>query len=153
MRIVLQRVSSAHIVIDGETHREIGKGLLLLVGVQDTDDGSDVETLARKCAQMRIFTDDEGKMNLSAQDLGLDAMVVSNFTLYADTKKGKRPSFIRAARPEQANEIYEKFLAEMKKQGLNKVESGEFGAHMDITPVCDGPVTIILDPADWTKEK
>ena len=149
MKVVVQRVKSAHIVIDETIHRSIGQGLFLLVGVEEGDTGDNAALLAKKCAEMRIFEDENEKMNLSALDLGLEALVVSNFTLYADTKKGRRPSFIAAAKPPVAQDVYEMFLAEMRNQGLKKVESGEFGAYMEITPVCDGPVTIILDPAQW----
>ncbi len=149
MKLIIQRVKSAEIVIDEKETRCIGKGLFILIGVEDGEDGENAAMLAKKCAEMRIFEDADEKMNLSAQELKLDALVVSNFTLYADIKKGRRPSFIAAAKPEAAKEVYEKFLGEMQRQGLNKVESGEFGAYMQITPVCDGPVTIIADPAQW----
>ncbi len=154
MRVLLQRVKGARIVIDEQETREIGPGIFLLVGMREGDDLSDaeVEKMAQKCAELRIFEDENEKMNLSAKELGYDALVVSNFTLFADTKKGRRPSFIAAARPEFANEGYQKFLSAMRRQGLNKVASGEFGAYMQITPLCDGPVTVLLDSDEWKKK-
>lgn len=149
MKVVLQRVKSARIVINESEERRTGQGLFLLVGVTDTDTEEDARLLAKKCGELRIFEDGEGKMNLSANDLGLEALVVSNFTLYADTRKGRRPSFVRAARPPLAEELYQAFLEAVRGQGFSRVESGEFGAYMEITSVNDGPVTILLDSADW----
>ena len=149
MKVVLQRVKSTRIVINGAEERRTGKGLFLLVGVTDTDTEEDARLLAKKCGELRIFEDVEGRMNLSANDLSLEALVVSNFTLYADCRKGRRPSFVHAAHPPLAVERYEEFLAAVREQGFSRVESGEFGAEMEITSVNDGPVTILLDSADW----
>lgn len=149
MKVVLQRVEEARILIDNALEKSIGKGLFLLVGVTDSDTEEDALLLAKKCAELRIFDDEEGRLNLSANDLGADALVVSNFTLYADLRKGRRPSFVKAARPPFAEELYEAFLSAVKQQGFARVESGKFGAYMQITSVADGPVTLLLDTADW----
>lgn len=151
MRVVIQRVSSASVVVDGGEPRAIGPGLMILFGVGENDTLDIVPKLAEKCAHLRIFTDDAGKLNLSAVDLGYSALVVSNFTLYADTKKGKRPSFTGAAKPPLAVDAYELFLAEMEKQGLKAVKHGEFGADMQVSLCNDGPITIIIDTDDWKK--
>jgi D-tyrosyl-tRNA(Tyr) deacylase len=144
LRIVLQRVSSAAVVVDGKTVGTIERGLLLLVGVHLHSTRDHAETLALKCAELRIFPDDAGKMNLSAKDLNLSALAVSQFTLYGDTRKGRRPNFMEAARPETAIPLYELFVAELRKH-LPKVETGVFGAMMDVHLTNDGPVTLILD--------
>ena len=151
MRAVIQRVSTASVVVDGGEPRTIGPGLAILFGVGENDTLEIVPKLAEKCAHLRIFTDENGKMNLSAADLGYSALVVSNFTLYADTKKGKRPSFTGAAKPPLAVEAYELFLKEMARQGLKELQHGEFGADMQLTLCNDGPVTIIIDTDDWKK--
>ena len=151
MRVVLQRVSRASVTVNGGPERKIGPGLVLLIGIKDGDTADAIPKLAEKCAQLRIFEDEEGKMNRSAVELGYSALVVSNFTLYANTKKGKRPSFIAAAAPAAANELYEQFLAEIETQGLKEVKHGEFGADMQIDMVNDGPITIILDTEEWSK--
>lgn len=150
MRALVQRVSSAGVVINGGEERKIGPGLLVLLGVKEGDTPALCPKLADKCANLRIFADDEGKMNRSAAELGYEALVISQFTLYADTKKGKRPSFTAAARPELGEECYEAFLREMAGQGLKSIQTGEFGAHMDVSLVNDGPVTILLDTDEWT---
>ncbi|HUS36102.1 MAG TPA: D-aminoacyl-tRNA deacylase [Verrucomicrobiae bacterium] len=144
MRIVLQRVSSASVVVEGKTVGAIERGLLLLVGVHINSTGEQAATLAQKCAELRIFADEAGKMNLSAKDLNLGALVISQFTLYGETRKGRRPNFMDAARPEQAIPLYELFVAELRKH-LPKVETGIFGAMMDVHLVNDGPVTLILE--------
>lgn len=149
MRAVIQRVTAASVTVNGGEPRAIGPGLAILLGVKDTDTLAIVPKLAEKCAQLRIFADEEGKLNKSAVELGLSVLVVSNFTLYASTKKGKRPSFIAAAKPPLATEGYELFLAEMQKQGLKEVQHGEFGADMQLTLTNDGPVTIIIDTEEW----
>ncbi len=149
MRAVIQRVSGASVVVNGGAPRAIGRGLVILVGVRDTDTLELVPKLAAKCAGLRIFDDAEGKLNISAEELGLDALVVSNFTLFGDTKKGKRPSFIAAAKPPLAVEGYELFVSELKKTGLARVETGEFGADMQLTLTNDGPITIIIDTDEW----
>ena len=151
MRVVLQRVRETSVVVDGGEPRSIGPGLLLLLGVKEGDSFDVIPKLAKKCANMRIFTDEEGKMNLSAVQLGYSAMVVSNFTLHADTQKGMRPSFVKAAGPQLAKTAYDLFLEEMAKQGLKDVQHGEFGADMQITLVNDGPVTIVVDTEEWSK--
>ncbi len=149
MRVVLQRVAGASVTVNGGEARAIGPGLVLLVGIKDTDTLDLAPKLAEKCAHLRIFADEEGKLNRSAAELGYSALVVSNFTLYANTKKGKRPSFIAAAKPPLAVDAYELFLAELEKQGLKEVKHGEFGADMRVSLVNDGPVTILLDTDEW----
>ena len=144
MRIVLQRVSSASVVVEGKTVGVIERGLLLLVGVHLNSTPDQAATLALKCAELRIFADEAGKMNLSAKDLNLGALVISQFTLYGDTRKGRRPNFMDAARPEQAIPLYELFVSELRKH-LPKVETGIFGAMMDVQLVNDGPVTLVLE--------
>ena len=149
MRAVIQRVKNAWLTVNGGEKQEMGAGLVVLFGVKEGDDPKDTLAVAQKIAQLRIFEDSEGKMNISALDLGLDCMVVSQFTLFADTKKGRRPSFVKAARPETAIPVYEKFLAEMNTMGFGKVVHGEFGADMQINLTNDGPVTIIIDTDEW----
>jgi D-aminoacyl-tRNA deacylase len=144
MRIVLQRVSSASVSVAGNIVGAIEKGLLLLVGVHQTSTREQAEELAHKCAELRIFSDESGKMNLSAKDLSLGALVVSQFTLYGDCRKGRRPNFMDAARPEMAIPLYEHFVASLRSH-LPKVETGVFGAMMEVRLVNDGPVTLILD--------
>lgn len=149
MRAIIQRVSSASVVVNGGTPRSIGPGLVILLGVRDGDDPAIIPKLANKCAGLRIFNDDEGKLNRSAVELGYSALVVSNFTLYGDTSRGKRPSFIRAAKGEPARAAYEAFLRELSAQGLAEVQHGEFGADMQVSLVNDGPVTIVMDTDEW----
>ena len=149
MRAIIQRVSSASVVVNGGTPRSIGPGLMILLGVRDGDDPAIIPKLANKCAGLRIFNDDEGKLNRSAVELGHSAQVVSNFTLYGDTSRGKRPSFIRAAKGEPARAAYEAFLKELSAQGLAEVQHGEFGADMQVSLVNDGPVTIVMDTDEW----
>jgi D-aminoacyl-tRNA deacylase len=144
LRIVLQRVSSASVVVDGKTVGAIERGLLLLVGIHSTSTPGQAALLAQKCAELRIFADDAGKMNSSAKELRFSALVISQFTLYGDTRNGRRPNFMEAARPDQAIPLYEQFVAELRKQ-LPKVETGIFGAMMDVHLVNDGPVTLILE--------
>lgn len=144
MRVVLQRVSSASVVVDGKTVGAIERGLLLLLGVHQNSTRDQAIALAAKCAELRIFADDAGKMNLSAKDLQLNALVISQFTLYGDTRKGRRPNFMEAARPEIAIPLYELFVEELRKH-LPKVETGVFGAMMNVHLINDGPVTLILD--------
>ena len=149
MRAIIQRVSSASVVVNGGTPRSIGPGLVILLGVRDGDDPAIIPKLANKCAGLRIFNDDEGKLNRSAVELGYSALVVSNFTLYGDTSRGKRPSFIRAAKGEPARAAYEAFLRELSAQGIAEVQHGEFGADMQVSLVNDGPVTIVMDTDEW----
>jgi D-aminoacyl-tRNA deacylase len=146
MRIVLQRVSSAKVTVDGETVGEIGKGILVFLGVSREDTEKEALYLVEKTLNLRIFEDTEGKMNLSLLETGGELLVVSQFTLYGDARKGRRPSFIEAAAPAEANRLYEFFAAEARKQ-IAKVETGKFQAMMDVTLVNDGPVTILLDSA------
>ena len=151
MRAVIQRVSRASVVVNGGEPRAIGPGIVILLGVGEQDTLAIVPKLAEKCAQLRIFEDDAGKLNRSAAELGYSALVVSNFTLYGDTARGRRPSFIRAAKPPLSVEAYEAFLREMQRQGLKQVQHGEFGADMQVSLVNDGPVTIVIDTDDWAK--
>lgn len=144
MRVVLQRVSRARVTVDGRATGEIDRGLLLLVGFTAGDTEEALAWMADKLVGLRIFPDDEGKMNRSVDEAGGDLLVVSQFTLYGDTRRGKRPSFIEAARPEVAIPLYERFLALLRATG-RRVETGEFGAMMDVELVNDGPVTLILE--------
>jgi D-tyrosyl-tRNA(Tyr) deacylase len=146
MRAVIQRVSRACVKVDGETVGEIGRGILVLLGVSREDTEKEAVYLVEKTLNLRIFEDAEEKMNLSLLDIKGELLVVSQFTLYGDARKGRRPSFIEAAAPEQANQLYEFFVAEARKQ-LEKVETGRFQAMMDVELVNDGPVTILLDSA------
>jgi D-tyrosyl-tRNA(Tyr) deacylase len=143
MRAVIQRVSRAAVRVNGETVGSIAHGFLILLGIEEADGPEDVTWLCGKIHAMRIFSDDEGKMNASLVDVGGSALVVSQFTLHALTKKGNRPSFIRAARPEHAIPLYEAFVAEMSK--VVPVETGQFGAMMDVELINDGPVTLLID--------
>ncbi|MDX9946390.1 MAG: D-aminoacyl-tRNA deacylase [Bacteroidales bacterium] len=149
MRSVIQRVTRASVEIGGRIHSEIGPGLLLLLGIGESDDDSDVEWLAAKAARLRIFDDLNGVMNLSVMDTGGDVMIISQFTLHALTKKGNRPSYIMAARPETAIPLYNNFVNTISGILGKSVATGEFGAMMQVELVNDGPVTIIID----TKEK
>ncbi|QYJ17321.1 D-aminoacyl-tRNA deacylase [Rubrobacter xylanophilus DSM 9941] len=145
MRVVLQRVKRASVTVEGKTVASIGEGLLLLVGVGREDGEAEAEWLARKVASLRIFGDDQGKMNLSVRDVGGEVLAVSQFTLLADTRKGNRPSFIRAADPEEAEPLFEYFCERLREAGVSSVETGVFGAVMDVELVNAGPVTIVLD--------
>jgi D-tyrosyl-tRNA(Tyr) deacylase len=149
MRIVLQRVSEASVSIENQLKAAIKNGFLLLVGIEEEDTKEDIEWLCRKIINMRIFGDEEGKMNLSLKDTNGEALIVSQFTLHASTKKGNRPSFIKAAKPDIAIPLYQDFINEFQNQLEKPVKTGEFGADMKVTLVNDGPVTIILD----SKEK
>jgi D-aminoacyl-tRNA deacylase len=144
MRLVLQRVSSAAVHIDGEVSGEIGHGLLLLAGFREGDGEEELAWMAKKVLGLRIFADDEGKMNRSVEDVGGGLLVVSQFTLYGDARKGRRPSFVDAAPPDIAIPLYERFVEMLAGSGL-RVETGEFGAMMDVSLVNDGPVTLILE--------
>jgi len=145
MRALVQRVTEAHITINRETKKQIGPGLLLLLGIEEKDEQQDIEWLSGKISRLRVFNDPGGVMNLSLMDLEGEAMVVSQFTLHASTKKGNRPSYIRAAPPEIAIPLYEKFIARMEEDLGYPVVTGEFGAHMQINLTNDGPVTIMID--------
>lgn len=145
MRVLIQRVSNAKVEVDGAITGAIGNGLLVLLGVEDADTDEDLNWLVQKIIKMRIFSDPDGKMNLSVSDIQGEILVVSQFTLHAGTKKGNRPSFIRAGKPEFAKTMYEQFIGEMKKaSGLN-IAAGIFGAEMKVSLLNDGPVTIWMD--------
>ncbi len=144
MRAVIQRVKSASVTVEGEVISEIRVGLLVFLGVAQEDTPADVEYMASKIANLRIFEDDEGRMNLSILDIGGAALVVSQFTLYGDCRKGRRPSFIHAARPEKADPLYQAFMDEISRLGV-PVKAGIFQAMMDVELINDGPVTMMLD--------
>lgn len=145
MRAVIQRVKHAQVAVSESVVSEIGKGLLIFLGIEDADNGEDIEWLSRKIAQLRIFGDENGVMNRSLLDIAGEAMVISQFTLHASTKKGNRPSYIRAAKPEVAIPLYEQFLANLQKALGKEVAAGIFGADMKVSLVNDGPVTISID--------
>lgn len=145
MRSVIQRVSQASVSIGGRVRASVGKGLLVLLGIEESDTAEDAAWLAAKIAGMRIFNDAEGKMNLSVKDVQGDVLVVSQFTLHACVKKGNRPSFVHAAKPEVAIPLYKKFIEDMEFELARPVFTGEFGAMMEVSLNNDGPVTIIVD--------
>lgn len=149
MRVVLQRVSKASVTIESEIVAAIGKGLLILVGIEDDDTQEDIDWLAAKITQLRIFDDKNGVMNLSVKDIDGEMLIVSQFTLHASTQKGNRPSYIRASKPDFAIPMYEKFVQKTEELLGKKVQTGKFGAMMDVALINDGPVTIIID----TKQK
>ncbi len=149
MKAVIQRVKSARVEVEGACVGEIGQGLLVLVGVENGDTEKEAQLLARKTAALRIFTDAQDKMNLSVTDIGGSVLSVSQFTLCADVKKGNRPSFIGAAAPDVADPLYETYCAALLENGVQRVEKGVFGAHMEVTLLNDGPVTILYDTAIW----
>ena len=148
MRAVIQRVTKASVTIDGKVKAAIDEGLLILLGIEEADTANDVEWLATKISRLRIFNDEEGSMNLSIMDIGGDVLIISQFTLFASTKKGNRPSYIRAAKPEIAIPLYELFLSQMKKEINKEVYSGVFGADMKVELLNDGPVTMVIDTKD-----
>lgn len=145
MRVVIQRVSEASVKIQGVIHGEINAGLLVLLGIEAEDTNEDIDWLVRKLISLRIFSDDEGKMNHSITDVNGAFLVISQFTLHASTKKGNRPSYIKAARPEMSIPLYEKFVDELRSQSALTVETGIFGADMKVQLINDGPVTIFID--------
>lgn len=145
MRTVIQRVSQASVSIEGVEKSRIGWGLLILLGIEHDDTEDDILWLCRKIAALRIFSDDDGLMNLSVQDIGGEMIVVSQFTLFASTKKGNRPSFIRSAKPDLAVPLYKKFVETLRNESSRPVLTGEFGADMKVSLLNDGPVTIIID--------
>lgn len=145
MKTVIQRVSDAQVVVNEEIVGKIGRGFLVLLGVGHEDGQEDIDYLISKISQMRIFNDSDKKMNLNLKDISGNCLVVSQFTLFADTRKGNRPSFVKAAKPEIAREIYQRFLDQLSISISQKVESGVFGADMKVSLTNDGPVTIILD--------
>ena len=144
MKLVIQRVNSASVSVDGESVGRCGKGLMMLLGVGEGDTKEDAELLARKVVNLRVFTDDADKMNLSVKDIGGEALVVSNFTLLANYKKGNRPDYMSAAKPDEAKTLYEYFVSLLQSE-LGQVGTGEFGAHMNIDMCADGPVTIVME--------
>lgn len=145
MRALLQRVTEAKVTIDEQVHGEIRGGLLILLGIEDADGPEDIQWLTNKIAKLRIFSDDQGLMNRSIVDIGGDALVVSQFTLYASVKKGARPSFIRSAKPSTAIPLYEDFISALEAQLGRPVATGDFGADMKVQLLNDGPVTIWID--------
>lgn len=145
MRVVLQRVTQAQVDINGFMHSSIRKGMLILLGIEGADGEDDIQWLCKKISALRIFSDDDGKMNLSIQDIAGELLVVSQFTLHANLKKGNRPSFMLAAKPEVARQLYEHFLISLESISGVKVAAGIFAADMQISLINDGPVTIIID--------
>lgn len=152
MRIVIQRVTEASVKVDGKITGEIGKGFLLLIGVAKEDTEVEAVIMAEKISKMRIFEDENEKMNLSLFDVGGSVLAISQFTLCADCRRGNRPDFFNAAPPKEANELYELFVAEMRKKGI-VTETGVFGADMKVNLLNDGPVTIVLDSDDLKKSR
>lgn len=144
MKAIIQRVSEAGVKVDNKIVGEIGKGLMLLIGVDESDEPADADWLVKKILDVRVFSDDEGKMNHSVRDVTGEILCISQFTLIADYKKGNRPSYIKAARPEKAIPLFDYLKDEMKKSGL-KIESGIFGADMKVSLINDGPVTLVFD--------
>ncbi|ASE63844.1 D-tyrosyl-tRNA(Tyr) deacylase [Chryseobacterium indologenes] len=144
MKIVIQRVSEANVKVDGKIAGEIGKGLMLLVGIDENDEKADAEWLVQKVLNLRVFGDEDGKLNLSVKDISGEILCISQFTLIADYKKGNRPSFIKAAKPDKAVPLFDYFKEELAKSGL-KTASGIFGADMKVSLINDGPVTIVMD--------
>jgi len=145
MRIVIQKVKKASVTVEGKRISEIENGLLVLLGIENEDTVEDISYLVKKMVQLRIFNDENGVMNLSVKDVGGNILIVSQFTLHASTKKGNRPSYIRAAKPDFSVPMYEKFINETEVALGKKVGTGKFGAMMDVTLINDGPVTIIID--------
>ena len=152
MKLVLQRVARASVAVAGETVGAIGPGLLLLLGVAEGDDEAEARRFAAKTAELRIFNDAEGRFNLSLTDVAGEALVISEFTLIADVRRGRRPAFNDAARPEAAQPVYEAYAGALEALGIH-VERGRFGAHMDIDLLADGPVTIVIDSADLDRAR
>lgn len=153
MRALIQRVLSSDVSVDGICVGSIGRGFNILLGVMEGDTAEDAEILAAKTAKLRVFEDENGKMNLSAIDTGAGALCISQFTLCADCRKGNRPSFVRSAAPEEANKLYEYFCEKLKENGFSPVEKGIFGADMKVNILNDGPVTIMLDTDDLKKSR
>lgn len=149
MRVVIQRVTEAAVSIDGKLFSSIKKGLLILAGIEENDSEQDASELAGKISRLRIFDDSNGVMNLSVKEIGGEILVVSQFTLHASTKKGNRPSYIHAARPETAIPLYEYFISFLKAETGKNISTGKFGAMMSVSLVNDGPVTIIIDSKNW----
>ena len=149
MRAVIQRVNRANVSIEGRIHSEIGNGLLILLGIEDADSGEDIEWLSGKIVNLRIFNDEKGVMNLSVKEVNADILLVSQFTLHASTKKGNRPSYIRASKPEVAIPLYEKMIRQLTHDLGKEIKTGIFAADMKVELLNDGPVTIVID----TKQK
>ena len=151
MRAVIQRVTNAEVLVDSKVVGSCGKGYMILLGVNENDTPAEAQLLASKTANLRVFCDENDKMNLSVTDIGGEALVISQFTLCADTKKGNRPSFVHAMEPVKAKEYYELYCDELKKAGVSHIGRGIFGADMKVSLTNDGPVTIILDTDTWKK--
>jgi D-tyrosyl-tRNA(Tyr) deacylase len=145
MRVVIQRVSEASVKVDGIVRGEVGSGLLLLIGIEDADTDDDVQWLASKIVNLRVFNDEQGVMNLSVKDTGGDILLISQFTLHAATKKGNRPSYIRASKPDFAIPVYEKMISALGAELQRSIQTGVFGADMKVSLMNDGPVTIYID--------
>ena len=148
MIAVIQRVKEAEVIIENSIKGQIGNGLMILLGIENEDGDEDIDWLSRKIVNLRIFDDDEGVMNRSLIDIGADILLVSQFTLHASTKKGNRPSYIKAAKPEVAIPLYEKMKSQLEQELGKKIQTGEFGAMMQVSLCNDGPVTIIIDTKD-----
>ena len=148
MKVVIQRVSQSNVKVSGEVIGEIKEGLMVLVSFVDEDNDTDLGWMTKKIINLRIFNDDEGKMNRSVQDIGGDILLISQFTLHGSTKKGNRPSFIKAAKPDFANVMYERFINILEQSLGKKIQTGEFGGDMKVSLVNDGPTTIIIDSKD-----
>ena len=148
MRVVVQRVSKSNVKVSGENIGEINEGLMVLVSFVDEDNDTDLGWMTKKIINLRIFNDDEGKMNRSVQDIGGDILLISQFTLHGSTKKGNRPSFIKAAKPDFANVMYERFIKVLEQSLGKEIQTGEFGGDMKVSLVNDGPTTIIIDSKD-----
>ena len=145
MRVVVQRVSQSNVKVSGEVIGEIKEGLMVLVSFVDEDNDTDLDWMTKKIINLRIFNDDEGKMNRSGQDIGGDILLISQFTLHGSTKKGNRPSFIKAAKPDFANVMYERFIKVLEQSLGKEIQTGEFGGDMKVSLINDGPTTIIID--------
>ncbi len=145
MKAVIQRVNRASVIIEGEVYSKIGEGLLVLLGIENADGTEDIDWLVHKIHNLRIFSDEEGKMNLSLKDIEGEILIVSQFTLHAKTKKGFRPSFVHASKPDVAIPLYEEFIRKFEERMTGKVQTGQFGKMMQIELINDGPVTIIID--------
>lgn len=145
MKLVIQRVKNAKVEVENKVVGEIDKGFMVLLGVKKGDTTKEADYLARKLCNLRVFEDENEKMNLSLKDVNGELLIVSQFTLYGDAKEGNRPSFIEAELPEKANELYEYFMEKCKENGIEKVKNGVFGAHMDVSLTNDGPVTILIE--------
>ena len=148
MRVVVQRVSQSNVKVSGEIIGEINEGLMVLVSFVDEDNDTDLGWMTKKIINLRIFNDDEGKMNRSVQDIGGDILLISQFTLHGSTKKGNRPSFIKAAKPDFANVMYERFIKVLEQSLGKEIQTGEFGGDMKVSLVNDGPTTLIIDSKD-----